>query len=50
MAAPQFEQLMIWMFWRSSSICAGVSARMKFFSRRNSKNVMKRPCPASQRQ
>src|SRR5439155_18518434 len=42
--APQLEQFTVSIFCRSSLISFGDSARMKFFSRRKSKNPIERPC------
>jgi hypothetical protein len=41
--APQLEQLIGAYLARSSSIWAGDSGLMKFFSRRKLKNVIRRP-------
>src|SRR5439155_27084917 len=40
MGPPQLEQLTVWTFCRKSAICCADRGRMKFFSRRKSKNVM----------
>ena len=48
--APQLEQVTVRTFCLSVAISGALSGRMKFFSRRNSKNVMKWPCSPGQPQ
>jgi hypothetical protein len=50
MGAPQFEQLTAPTLRRSASTCSRDRGRMKSFSRRKSKKLVRRPCPAGQRQ